>query len=105
VQISKYVNRWQWNPKHYEEKILNRWQIVLAANRKKERNTPTAKINKSDISDDDDSEVSSSASSDSDNNIKVKKKVLPGEDCWKKLIQGAGVLTISIRIPEYPGLV
>jgi hypothetical protein len=25
--------------------------------------------------------------------------------CWKKLIQGAGVLTISIRSPEYPGLV
>jgi hypothetical protein len=25
--------------------------------------------------------------------------------CWKKLIQGAGVLTISVRSPEYPGLV
>jgi hypothetical protein len=25
--------------------------------------------------------------------------------CWKKLIQGAGVLSISIRSPEYPGLV
>jgi hypothetical protein len=24
--------------------------------------------------------------------------------CWKMLSQGAGVLTISIRSPEYPGL-
>jgi hypothetical protein len=24
--------------------------------------------------------------------------------CWKKLIQGAGALSISIRSPEYPGL-
>jgi hypothetical protein len=25
--------------------------------------------------------------------------------CWKMLSQGAGVLTISIRSPEYPGLI
>jgi hypothetical protein len=30
---------------------------------------------------------------------------MPAGVCWKKLIQGAGVLTISIRSPEYPGLV
>jgi hypothetical protein len=27
------------------------------------------------------------------------------KNCWKKLMQGAGVLTISIMSPEYPGLV
>jgi hypothetical protein len=30
---------------------------------------------------------------------------IPSSPCWKELVQGAGMLTISIRSPEYPGLV
>ena len=66
VQISNYVFRWAKDPDKYEKKVLNRWQIVSASNRKRE--------DKSKVKADEVSDAESLSESSTDSSVKALSK-------------------------------